>query len=174
MVQRAVQGGGDRLDFDSGPQSQPEVWLPRVQRLLREQAELAQGLARLSERASGELLSDDHEGFDRTLDDRDGLLREMSVLAEELRAPMATFSVLVASLTDEQARQIRAMVAELNELLDAVSAADERVRHDLERRRSELGHELAREAEQWGRARAASRVYGGGVSGASQGRDVEG
>jgi hypothetical protein len=170
-VRAGVRGGGrggagdegERLDFTSSPKAQPELWLPRVQRLLRDQLGLAGRLGVLSERARLELMEEDHEGFDRTLDERDLVLREMGGLAEELRAPMASFASLVASLTDEQARQVRGLVAELNGVLDGVSESDGVVRAELERRRGELGRELALEAERWGRARAAGRVYGEGA-----------
>ncbi|GEM_PF-2095951 len=164
----------ERLDFEASPKAQPELWLPRINRLLREQLEHAGQLRVLSEQAAGAMGADDHEGFDRTLDQRDAVLRSMGLNAEELRAPLGSFTSLAASLTDEQAREIREAVATLNHALDGVSACDERVRLELERRRGELGRELAREAEQWGRARAAAQVYGSsGHGSAAQASDTE-
>ncbi len=160
----------ERLDFDTGPYASSEVWLPRLHKLIRDQMALARRLGELGDEARRAVEHEEAQGLHPALDQRDAVLREMGLLAEDIRPSLEAFGRLSANLTDEQRRGVQQRIVELDEALALVAAGDEDLQRLIERRRGELGRELAQLAS----ARSAAATYGASAGGgpAAQSHDA--
>ena len=86
-----------RFDFSSGSHGEPEVWLPRLQRLLSDQLDLAARLEAVDAKKSHALLEEDMDMYLVLLEERQPLITRLTELNEELKPFADRFALLATS-----------------------------------------------------------------------------
>jgi len=133
----------DKLDFTAGGHGEPDVWLPRLHRLLADQIELASRIGAIDLRKAVALAGGDMETYLATLDERQPVIDELTALNEELRPFADRFTLLAASLKDEQREAVFAQAGRLDAALAAITRQDEVEARVIAQRRDQAAQELA-------------------------------
>ncbi|HYC99921.1 MAG TPA: flagellar export chaperone FlgN, partial [Phycisphaerales bacterium] len=157
----------ERLDFSSGGHGEPDVWLPRLQRLISDQLVLAGELDAIDLRKADALAAGNMEGYLGLLEDRQPVIDAITVLNEDLRPFADRFAVLAASLKDEQREAVYAQAGRLDAALAAITQRDTAEAQVLAERRDEVARDLAN----LNAGRAALGAYGPSGTAAPQSHD---
>lgn len=132
-----------KLDFTSGAHGEPDVWLPRLQRLMADQLALTAELDTIDARKAEALEAGDMESFLSTLEERQPVIDSMTALNEDLKPFADRFAVLAASLKDEQREAVFAQAGRLDAALLAITRRDALESQVLAERRDAVAAELA-------------------------------
>ena len=132
-----------KLDFSNGGHGEPEVWSPRLNRLLRDQLVLAGRLEIMGQERSGALASGDMAKYLGCLEEREPLIREMTILNDELRPFIERFGTLAASLRTDEREAIHQQAARLDAVLATINRRDESEAEVLHSQRDAVARELA-------------------------------
>ncbi|MDP1660899.1 MAG: hypothetical protein Q8L55_03200 [Phycisphaerales bacterium] len=132
-----------KLDFTSGAHGEPEVWLPRLQRLLADQLALTAELNAIDARKAAALGVCDMETYLTTLEERQPVIDAMTALNEDLKPFADRFAVLATGLKDEQREAVFAQAGKLDAALLAITQRDSIESGVLAERRDEIARELA-------------------------------
>ncbi|MCU0688341.1 MAG: hypothetical protein MUE97_01165 [Phycisphaerales bacterium] len=157
------------FDFSGGPHADPAVWLPRMHKLVGDQTLLAKRLHGYAETLARSVSEGEDAQLGGILDQREAVIREMTLLGEDLRPMLERFNTLATALKTVEEETIRQRVVELDALLVQVQKLDDQARVELEARRMELARELAGVQT----ARSAASVYQRGPEVAPQASDME-
>lgn len=162
------------LDFTGGPYGDPVNWLPRMHKLVGDQLLLAKRLlsyADALDEAAMEVEPAPGRGdaLGAVLDQREAVIREMTLLGEDLRPMLERFTTLATALRTAEEEAIQARVVELDAALSEVAERDKATQRTLEQRRGQIAKELAGMQQ----ARGAASVYGGTGQIAPQAQDFE-
>lgn len=149
--QRPASGGGGggggsgdsgRLDF-SGAHDEPDVWLPRLQRLLADQLDIAKELEGIDARKAAALEGGDMEAYLALLDERQPAITRLTDLNEELKPFADRFALLATSLKEEQREAVYAQAGRLDAALLAITQRDAAESAVLAARRDQVARDLA-------------------------------
>lgn len=143
MVPTNPQPPSGKLDFTNGAHGEPDVWLPRLQRLMADQLALTAELNEIDARKSDALAACDMETYLVTLQERQPVIDAMTALNEDLKPFADRFAVLAASLKDEQREAVFAQAGRLDAALMAITQRDTEESQILAERRDEIARELA-------------------------------
>lgn len=132
-----------RFDFSSGSHAEPEVWLPRLQRLLGDQIELAGQLETIDASKSAALLDEDMDMYLVLLEERQPLITRLTELNEELKPFADRFALLATSLKDEQREAVYAQAGQLDAALQQITERDTAEAAWLAERRDGIARDLS-------------------------------
>lgn len=152
-----------KLDFTSGAHGEPDVWLPRLQRLLADQFALTVELDAIDIRKASALDACDMETYLATLEERQPVIDAMTALNEDLKPFADRFAVLATGLKDEQREAVFAQAGKLDAALLAITQRDSIESGVLAERRDEIARELANIRN----GRAALGAYGPAAEGST-------
>ena len=138
----------------------PEVWAPRLVRLLERQRALYADLDALSQTQGPLIASDQTDRLLEVLARRQGLIDELSTLNQEIAPFTGDWARLSGGLSDPHRLAIRERFEAVSALAASIASRDEEHRRALEARRAGIGSELAGLA----RARGAAAAYSGSAS----------
>jgi flagellar biosynthesis/type III secretory pathway chaperone len=119
------------------------VWLPRLTRLLDEQAELCAGLDALSAQQSRAVNDGDTDALLRILGQRQPVVDRMSEINGLLEPFRSRKEALIASLARAQRDGVMQRVGRIAALVESVRARDDQDRIKLEQQRTTVADELA-------------------------------
>ena len=134
----------DRQDILAGadPHSHPDVWAPRLVRVLDHQIELYVELERLSSRQSDLVQGDEPDALLDLLARRQVLVEQVTHLNLQLEPFTRQWESLVERLSSAQRDSIAQRTDRLDELIGAITARDEADRRTLESRRQSVASEI--------------------------------
>jgi len=139
------------------------VWLPRLRRILDQQAGLYQQLDTLSRQQSDHVRSGETDRLIGVLGRRQALIEQITALNAELEPFTSNWDRLAPSLEAEQRDALRERIDTLDQLMDDIAGRDEADREALERRRNQLDDEIGSLAAK----KSAVSAYAGSPSSAS-------
>lgn len=154
MLDPAAPGPADALPERLLAQ-EPGAWLPRLTRLLDEQATLCAGLEALSVRQSATLDGADTDALLRILAQRQTILDRVTVINRALAPFRARKEELLARLGPPDRERVARTVGAIAAHVDSVRVRDDQDRRTLERMRTAVADELA----SLSRARGAAAAY---------------
>jgi len=153
MTQDASQTGrGEGLR----PHENPEVWAPRLERVLGRQVGLYEELDRLGGQQSELVQAGDADRLIGLLARRQELIDQVTELNRELEPFTSQWETLVERLPSRHREQIQAQIARLGELVETITRRDKADHEALETRRAALASDM----NSLGRSRAAVAAYG--------------
>jgi hypothetical protein len=132
----------ERLDF-SGAHDEPEVWLPRLLRLLADQLEVTHELEGIDARKSAALSNGEMELYLALLDERQPVITRLTELNEGLKPFADRFALLATSLKEEQREAVYAQAGRLDAALMAITQRDAAESAVLASRRDQVARDLA-------------------------------
>lgn len=138
----------------------PDVWAPRLARLLERQRALYEDLDALSRTQGPLIASEQTDALLEVLARRQGLVDQLTLVNQDIAPFSSDWARLSASLSDHHRATIRERFEAVAALASAITARDEEHRRALEARRADIGAELAGLS----RARGAVAAYGSGRS----------
>lgn len=149
----------DRQDILAGtdPHANPEVWAPRLVRVLDRQVELYGELEKLSSRQSDLVQGDEPDALLDLLARRQVIVEQVTHLNQQLEPFTRQWETLVERLSSAQRDTIAQRTTRLDELIGAITARDEADRRILEARRKSVAGEINGLSNK----RAAVAAYGG-------------
>jgi hypothetical protein len=148
----------ERFDFSAGSHAEPEVWLPRLLRLLGDQLELAGQIEVVDANKAAALLEEDMDLYLVLLEERQPLITRLTELNEELKPFAERFALLATSLKDEQREAVYAQAGALDAALSQITERDTAEAALLAERRDGLARDLSNVRT----GRAALGAYGEG------------
>lgn len=143
---------------DPGCDADPEVWAPRLGRILDRQRELYEHLAELADVQSRCIESDQTDGLLDVLGRRQVVIEEIARTNEEISPFVLAWDRLVAALPDKHRAALHARFEAVARLVDEIAARDEADRVTLESRRANIGQEI----QSLSRSRGAVSAYSRG------------
>lgn len=136
----------------------PEVWAPRLARVLDRQREIYERLELLS-LSQARLISDDQtDDLLAVLGQRQSLIEQLTVLNDELTPFAERWSELAPRLSEELREGLRQRFDDVSRLVESITRRDEGDRRALEARRSSVGSELQSLTHSRGAVAAYARV----------------
>lgn len=135
-------GESGRLDF-SGTHEEPGVWLPRLQRLLSDQLALTARIDEIDARKTGALADEDMQAYLGLLNERQPVIDRLTELNEDLKPFAERFTLLAASLKQEQRQAIFAQAGRLDAALSQIARRDSAEADELAARRDRIARDLA-------------------------------
>jgi hypothetical protein len=140
------------------PASDPDIWAPRLGRLLDRQRDLYEHLAGLAEEQSACIESDRTDGLLDVLARRQVVIEEISRINEDVAPFVRTWATLVVSLPERHRSALRTRFDAVARLVDRIAARDEADRAALERRRESVGLDIQSISRSRGAVTAYSRL----------------
>lgn len=133
-----------------GVHDNPDLWLPRLGRILDDQIELYRKLTALSERQTASIETGDTDALLTLLGQRQGLVERVTRLNEDLEPFTNRWQELSSRLPESSRSQVRERLDTLEELVSTIARRDERDRAVLESRRDRVSAELKTAGQQRG------------------------
>ena len=140
-------GGGPA---SSEPHDNPDLWLPRLGRILDDQIALYRALSDLSERQSKIVASGETDDLITLLGQRQTLIERVTALNEELEPFTSRWNELSPRLAEARKSEIRERLDALESLVATIAERDERDRIALEQRRDTVTTELKGDSQRRG------------------------
>ncbi len=147
------------------PHGKPEVWAPRLVRVLDRQIELYAELERLSSRQSDLVRGDEPDALLDLLARRQVLVEQVTDLNQQLEPFTREWDRLAERLSPGQRDEIGSRTRRLDELIETITGRDEADRRALESRRESVASEINALSNK----RAAVAAYGGRAGGGGSG-----
>lgn len=152
---------GGAADFHASP----DVWAPRLSRVLDCQRDIYERLERLSLSQSQLISSDDTDELLSVLGQRQSLIEQLTELNEQMAPFTERWNELSDTLSDEQRKALRERFEDVSRLVASIMRRDEADRIALEARRGTVGQELQTLSRGKGAVAAYARSPGGGGAG---------
>jgi len=121
----------------------PTRWMPRLERLLEEQASLCASLNDLGRRQGEHIRADEMETLLGVLAERQRVIERFTEVSQELEPFRARWEELMAAAPPQRREAFRKRVDELSAAIQEVAARDEQDREALAARRQTLASELS-------------------------------
>lgn len=121
----------------------PEVWAPRLARLLDDAIALYERLDELGRRQADLIESGDHDALLGVLGERQGLVDRITAHAADLDPFTSHWSTLEPSLSEQHRRGLRPRLERLGELMRKIVERDEADHHRLAAMRDAAAKDLA-------------------------------
>lgn len=138
--------------------SDPNIWAPRLSRLLDEAIDLYTRLDALAQRQAQLIESEDHDALLVVLADRQVVVDRIAAHATHLDPFTSRWNELEPNLTSDHREVLRPRLDRLATLMDAIVKRDESDRHRLATMRDTTANELA----SLGRNQRAASAYNAG------------
>ena len=120
----------------------PDVWAPRLARVLDRQREIYERLELIS-LSQAQLISEDQtDDLLSVLGQRQSLIEQLSALNDELAPFAERWNELAPRLSEEHREALRQRFDDVGRLVESITRRDEGDRRALEARRSTVGNEL--------------------------------
>ncbi|GAB4550771.1 MAG: hypothetical protein Tsb0013_12640 [Phycisphaerales bacterium] len=132
------------------PYDNPDLWLPRLARILDDQIALYRSLSELSSRQSSIIETGETDALLSVLGQRQSLVERITDLNEELEPFTQRWDELSCRLSDDRKAGIRERLDALDVLVGEIARRDERDRLALERQRDAVSTELKGNAQNRG------------------------
>ncbi len=142
----------------SSAHSDPNIWAPRLSRLLDEAIDLYTRLDALAQRQARLIESEDHDALLIVLADRQGVVDRIAAHAAHLDPFTSRWNELEPTLTSDHRDVLRPRLDRLANLMDTIVKRDESDRHRLATMRDATANEIA----SLGRNQRAASAYTGG------------
>ena len=142
--------GAPSTPGSGGPHDNPDLWLPRLSRILDNQIELYRKLVVLSERQTGAIESHDTDALLTLLGQRQALVEGVTRLNEDLEPFTNRWQELSSRLPESSKTEVRERLDTLDGLVAKIAKRDEQDRAALEQRRDEVSAELKSAGQQRG------------------------
>lgn len=126
----------------SAPHENPDVWAPRLTRVLDRQIDLYTRIERLASRQADLVQTDRPDELLGLLAERQGLVEQITVLNHELEPFTRRWDELVRTLPEGHRDEISSRTGRLGELIAAISKRDEADRLALQSRRDQVAGEI--------------------------------
>ncbi len=138
------------------PHARPELWAPRLGRILDEQIEAYEELLGLAESQGALIDEGKSDELIALLARRQTVVERATQIGRRLEPFTARWGELAPRLGDGQRREIADRTSRLDSLLERIAAVDDADRRRLEQRRDEVGREIGSLASK----RSAVAAYG--------------
>lgn len=148
----------------------PEVWAPRLARILDRQIELYERLAALASEQSSHIDSEDADALLEILGRREGLIEQISAINGEIGPFTQSWERLAPGLPSRHRIELRRRFDAVSALVERIATIDDADRQRLESRRAKIGREI----EGLSNARGAVRAYNQPAPSASRFQDSRG
>ncbi|MEM1424863.1 MAG: flagellar export chaperone FlgN, partial [Planctomycetota bacterium] len=146
-VRMTVPAGATPIE---GPHDNPELWLPRLARILDEQIGLYRTLADLSERQSAIIASGETDDLLSLLGQRQTLVERVTALNTDLEPFTARWNELSSRLPQARKDEVRDRLDTLEGLVSKIAKRDDQDRRALEQRRDAVSTELKGDTQRRG------------------------
>lgn len=133
----------ETFDFSAGSHAEPELWLPRLQRLLSDQLDYARQLEGIDARKADALTDGDMDTYIAALEERQPIITAMTALNEDLKPFADRFTLLATSLKEEQRNAVFAQAGQLDQALMQITERDAAEAGIIAARRDQIAQELA-------------------------------
>lgn len=130
------------LDFSSGAHGDPEVWLPRLLRLIEDQLTLTRQIDGIDERKARALHENDMDAYLAHLEERQPVIDSLTSLNDALKPFADRFAILAASLKEEQRNTVFAQAGKLDAALHQITLRDTDEAALIATRREQIAREL--------------------------------
>ncbi len=130
------------LNLTSTTHSQPDLWLPRLTRLLLDQIDLASQLETIGQQQAHALASDEYDQYLACLADREPLIAQLLRLNEEIKPFMQQFSTLSVSLRSSQLTELQGLIAKVDAQIATITQRDQAQMQVLKLRREETARQM--------------------------------
>ncbi|MFG0257333.1 MAG: flagellar export chaperone FlgN [Phycisphaerales bacterium JB043] len=124
------------------PYDNPGVWVPRLQRILMEQASCYASLDTLSRQQSERIHDDDTDALLSVLARRQEIIDRLSALATEFAPFRERWSILMGQIDETLSSSFNESLSSLARVMDAIATRDEHDRLVLEQRRNVLSQDM--------------------------------
>lgn len=136
-------------DETSGPgvgrgpaHERPEVWAPRLERVLTQQADLYAGLDALGAQQRSLIEGGKTDELIELLGRRQAMIEQITALNSDVEPFTRCWDELAARLEEPQRERIRGQIDRLQETIDRITARDEADRRLLEQRKAKTADDL--------------------------------
>jgi flagellar biosynthesis/type III secretory pathway chaperone len=123
------------------PYNDPAIWVPRLQRILMEQASLYAQLDTLSRQQSQRIHDDNTDALLTVLGQRQEIIDRLTSLSQEFTPFRDNWAHLMDSLDTALSDSFNESLSSLAQIMDAISKRDEHDRLVLEKRRASLSND---------------------------------
>lgn len=120
----------------------PDRWLPRLLRVLDDQADLYTQLDNLGQQQSKQIADSDTNALLNTLARRQNVIDRIAERNTEVEPFAADWPALLSKLPDDERTTLRSRIDRLDNLVATIAARDEQDRLVLEQRRNKISSEL--------------------------------
>lgn len=159
-----------RARADVDPHANPDVWAPRLTRVLDRQVDLYTQLDALSQQQSELVRTDQSDALLDLLARRQTLVQQLTDLNQQLEPFTRQWTTLVERLSSDHRKAIGQRTERLDDLIAAITERDEADRKTLESRRAAVAGEINTLTNQ----RAAVSAYRGAGRSSPRFQDREG
>jgi predicted nuclease with TOPRIM domain len=139
------------------PHDRPELWSPRLRRILDEQIQAYEELLGLAESQAALIDEDRSDELISLLASRQTIVERATRIGQRLEPFTSRWDDLSPRLEPGQRREIAERTSRLDGLLERIAALDDADRRRLEKRRDEVGRDIHALASK----RSAVAAYGG-------------
>lgn len=153
-----VIGSGDRAGGPDAVHGNPDIWAPRLARVLDRQREVYERLELLSLSQAQLIHEDQTDELLAVLGQRQSLIEQLTALNDELAPFTERWSELASRLSEQHREDLRQRFDEVGRLVESITRRDESDRRALEVRRSSVGSELQSLTRSRGAVAAYSRA----------------
>lgn len=158
QARSASAGGAPESSGADALHGNPDVWAPRLARVLDRQREIYEKLELLS-LSQAQLISEDQtDDLLAVLGQRQTLIEQLSALNEEMAPFAERWSELAPRLSEQHRESLRQRFDDVGRLVESITRRDEGDRRALEARRSSVGSELQSLTHSRGAVAAYTRV----------------
>ncbi len=141
----------------------PDIWAPRLARILDRQREVYERLELLSLSQAQLIHEDQTDDLLTVLGQRQSLIEQLTALNDELTPFTERWSELSVRLSERHRDDLRRRFDDVGRLVDSITRRDEADRRALEARRSSVGSELQSLTRTKGAVAAYARAQSPGV-----------
>lgn len=141
-----------------GIHGNPEVWAPRLARVLDRQREIYERLELLSLSQAALINEDQTDDLLAVLGQRQSLIEQLTALNDEMAPFAERWSELAPRLSEHHRSALRQRFDDVGRLVESITRRDEGDRRALEARRSSVGSELQSLTRSRGAVAAYSRA----------------
>ncbi len=142
-----------------GLHDNPDLWLPRLTRILDDQVALYRTLSELADRQSGAISKGDTDALLSLLGQRQNYVERITALNEDLTPFTSRWDELSQKLPESRKHALRERIDELETLAKSIAKSDERDRVILEKQRDDVSGQLGGVTQQ----RSAANAYANGA-----------
>lgn len=135
-------GAKQRDPSGRDPMRNPDVWVPRLARILDEQRELYSALAALAADQTRLIETDDTDSLLELLGRRQTLIEHIARTNQEMAPFTQGWDRLAPTLPEKHRSSLRARFDEVARLVERISEQDDADRRRLEVRRARIGQEI--------------------------------
>lgn len=150
--------GASALGGPDAIHGNPDVWAPRLARVLDRQREIYEKLELLSLSQAHLISEDQTDDLLAVLGQRQTLIEQLTALNDEMAPFAERWSELAPRLSEQHREALRQRFDDVGRLVESITRRDEGDRRALEARRSSVGNELQSLTHNRGAVAAYARV----------------